>query len=139
MRRKKKAWNPTAFKMIENGLRFKRRVDFPCWHHEHIEKIARLLIEYGKSIEEIGKMETMLNHEKVSLIQWQIQRLNWDASRLTPHDPRERGAAMSTYMNGRTYMTDMNGVDHVQARDDLDEQFEPGPNMRKHRTGARPE
>ena len=139
MRRKKKAWNPTAFKMVNNGLRFFRRLDIPLWHPEHLPKVARLLRECADTLDAIDAMETMLQHEKTFMSQMQIQRVNWDMKRLTPRDPRERGGAQYKYVDGRTYMTDMNGVDHVQARDDLDEQFEPGPNMRKHRTGARPE
>lgn len=128
--RRSKSVNPTTLKMLDGGLRFKRRVDLPCWHHDHIEKVARLLQEYGKLIEEIGNMNSLLNHEKVSLVQSQIQRLNQDAGRLTPHDPRERGAEMLQYVGGRTYLSDMNGVDHVQAREDLDETLYSGPNQR---------
>ena len=131
MRRGKKvADNPTTMKLKDNALRFTRRVDIQCWHHDHIEKIARILEEYGKRIDEIGKLNSMLNHEKVSIVQHQIQMMNWDMKGLTPKDPRERGAEMLTYQNGRTYMTDMNGIDEVSRRDDLDEPLYPGPNMR---------
>ena len=129
--RRTKSINPTTLKMLDGGLRFKRRVDLPCWHHDHIQKLARLLQEYGKLLEEIGNMNSLLNHEKVSLVQSQIQRLNQDAGRLTPHDPRERGSEMLQYVGGRTYLSDMNGVADVQAREDLDEPLFSGPNMRK--------
>lgn len=133
--RQRRTINPTAFKMMNNGLKFRRRVEIPCWHHEHIAKVARIFREYADNIEAIGTLETMLNHEKVSLVQFQIQRMNWDMQELTPHDPRQRGAEQMRYVNGRTYQTNMNGVDHVERREDLDEQFVPGINMRRARSG----
>lgn len=129
--RQRRAINPTTYKMAYLGLKFRRRVEIPCWHHDHIKKVVRLFREYAENIEKIAEMETMLNHEKVSLVQHEIQRMNWAMQRLTPLDPRERGSEQGGYDHqfGSGYLN-TNGFDHVNGRDDLDERLHPGPNMR---------
>lgn len=122
MARRRQKLNPTAFKFHQGALRFKRRVDFPCWHIDHITKSVSLLRETADALEEITHMNAARDADKVWYAQNVIMRLNWDAGRLTPKDPRERGAAQYSYDHqGGSHMVDMNGIKHIEAREDLDE------------------
>jgi hypothetical protein len=122
MARRRQKLNPTAFKFHQGLLRFVRRVDFPCWHIDHIRKIISLLRETADALEEIIGMNAARDADKVYYAQNAIMRLNWDAGRLTPKDPREKGAAQYSYDHqGGSHMVDMNGIKHVEAREDLDE------------------
>ena len=122
MARRRQKLNPTAFKFHQGALRFKRRVDFPCWHIDHITKSVSLLRETADALEEITQMNAARDADKVWYAQNVIMRLNWDAGRLTPKDPRERGAAQYSYDHqGGSHLVDMNGIKHVEAREDLDE------------------
>ena len=122
MARRRQKLNPTALKFHQGLLRFKRRVDFPCWHVDHVRKLVSLLRETADALEEITHMNAARDADKVFYAQNAIMRLNWDASRLTPKDPRERGAAQYSYDHqGGSHLVDMNGIKHVEAREDLDE------------------
>lgn len=122
MARRRQKLNPTAFKFHQGLLRFVRRVDFPCWHIDHIRKIISLLRETADALEEIIGMNAARDADKVYYAQNAIMRLNWDAGRLTPKDPREKGAAQYSYDHqGGSHMVDMNGIKHIEAREDLDE------------------
>lgn len=135
MARRRQKLNPTAFKFHQGALRFKRRVDFPCWHIDHITKSVSLLRETADALEEITQMNAARDADKVWYAQNVIMRLNWDAGRLTPKDPRERGAAQYSYDHqGGSHLVDMNGIKHVEAREDLQE-MDQGPNMRRAHQG----
>lgn len=122
MVKRRQKLNPTAFKFHQGLLRFKRRVDFPCWHVDHVRKLVSLLRETADALEEITHMNAARDADKVFYAQNAIMRLNWDAGRLTPKDPRERGAAQYSYDHqGGSHLVDMNGIKHVEAREDLDE------------------
>ena len=135
MARRRQKLNPTAFKFHQGALRFKRRVDFPCWHIDHITKSVSLLRETADALEEITQMNAARDADKVWYAQNVIMRLNWDAGRLTPKDPRERGAAQYSYDHqGGSHLVDMNGIKHVEAREDLQE-MDQGLNMRRAHQG----
>ena len=122
MAKRRQKLNPTAFKFHQGLLRFKRRVDFPCWHVDHVRKLISLLRETADALEEIMGMNAARDADKVYYAQNAIMRLNWDAGRLTPKDPRARGGAHYSYDHqGGSHMVDMNGIKHVEAREDLDE------------------
>lgn len=122
MAKRRQKLNPTAFKFHQGLLRFKRRVDFPCWHVDHVRKLISLLRETADALEEIMGMNAARDADKVYYAQNAIMRLNWDAGRLTPKDPRERNAAQYSYDHqGGSHIVDMNGIKHVEAREDLDE------------------
>ena len=131
MARRRQKLNPTAFKFHQGLLRFKRRVDFPCWHVDHVRKLVSLLRETADALEEIVGMNAARDADKVYYAQNAIMRLNWDAGRLTPKDPREKGGAQYSYDHrGGPVLRDMNGIQHIEAREDLNEP-ELGSNARR--------
>lgn len=125
---RRKMMNPTA-QMIENGLlRFTRRVDFPMWHPDHPQKVARLLRQAADALDEVerdsrlGKADRLLYHQST------IMRMNYDAQQLKPTNPRERGSAMFVYKGNR--LVDENGLDAARNHPDLEE---PGRKQLRHR------
>ena len=53
MRQRKRKINPTLFLMKNGSLKFKRRVDFPMWHPDHISKVANILREFADRLDAI--------------------------------------------------------------------------------------
>ena len=119
--RNKAAVNPTVLKMRQGLMSFRKRVDIQCWHPEHVRKIPAILREYADKIERISQSNDLLGHDKAVYAQQQISMMNWDFGRMLPKDPRERGASQMGHTGGRTYYVDENGLDELQAREDLDE------------------
>ena len=110
--------NPVVLKMQMGLMKFKRRVDFPMWHHEHISKVASIMREYADRIEAVHGSNSMRNSDKTLYAQQLIQQMNSDVGRITPTDPRERGAERLRYMD-YSGLVDENGFDELNARDDM--------------------
>lgn len=119
---KRRKSNPTVMKMATGVMRFKRRVDIPMWHVDHIQKTANILREYADRIESTLSSNSMRNSDKTLAVQYMIQSMNNDMARMTPKDPRERGAERGGYNHdyGRGYIN-TNGFDELLARDDMDD------------------
>lgn len=118
MKRMKRQKNPVVLKMQMGLMKFKRRVDFPMWHHEHISKVASIMREYADRIEAVHGSNSMRNSDKTLYAQQLIQQMNADVGRITPTDPRERGAEKLRYMD-YSGLVDENGFDELNARDDM--------------------
>jgi len=114
MKRNKLRINPTVAKMAIGVMKFRRRVEIPCWHVDHLRKIVRILREHADRIEAIA------DAYKTSAAQQVILQMNSDMNRMTPTDPRERGAERGGYNHefGRGYLN-TNGFDELLARDDM--------------------
>ena len=122
MRRKQRKINPTVLKMASGVMRFKKRVDIPMWHVDHIKKTANILREYADRIESTLDSNSMRNSDKTLAVQIMIQSMNTDMARMTPKDPRERGAERGGYnQNYNSGYLNTNGFDELLARDDMDD------------------
>lgn len=114
-----KVRNPTL-RLMEMGLmRFKRRVDFPMWHPDHISKVANIMREYADRIEKIHQSNSLRAADKTLCAQRLILEMNAVVQTITPKDPRERGAERLKF--GEYGLIDHNGFDDVKARADLQE------------------
>jgi len=122
MRRKKLRTNPTVVKMAMGLMKFRRRVEIPCWHIDHLRKIVSILREYADRLEAIADANKLRPSDKTSAAQQIILQMNSDMNRMTPTDPRERGAERGGYNHeyGRGYL-DTNGFDELLARDDMND------------------
>ena len=118
MRRKKKI-NPTLRLMEMGMLRFKRRVDFPMWHPDHISKVANILREFADRIEGVHQSNSLRGADKTLHAQHLIMEMNLVVNRITPKDPRERGAEHLEF--GEYGCIDKNGFSSVRARTELEE------------------
>ncbi len=116
MRRRRKSL--TAMRLGAGQMRFKRRMDLPLWHHEHLPKIARILQDAGRRLEDISNSNSLRNADKTLAAQTVIKYASYDAARITPLDPRERGSERLEWTDAGLVNT--NGFDELNARDDLD-------------------
>tara|TARA_R100001480_G_scaffold5937_6_gene13045 strand:+ start:878 stop:1288 length:411 start_codon:yes stop_codon:yes gene_type:complete len=108
----------TVNRLGSGQMRFKRRLDLPMWHQDHLLKVSRILIEAGKRIEKISNESALRNVDKCLTAQTVLKLANIDASRLTPLDPRERGSELGEYTD-RGWVNKA-GHAELNARDDLD-------------------
>ncbi len=126
MNRKRKLLNnPTVEAMRSGLLSFKRRLDIPMWHVDHLNKTITLLEEAVAELKRIRNSNTLRNVDKVTYAQYCIVYLNGSFKNMTPKDPRERGASKMGHY-GRHYMFDANGHDALLNREDLEEPFVRG-------------
>ena len=119
MKQRRRKINPTLFLMKNGSLKFKRRVDFPMWHPDHISKVANILREFADRLDAIHGSNSLRGADKTLYAQNMIMEMNLTAQRISPRDPRERGAERLEYSDYG--LIDTNGFDAVQARDDLQE------------------
>ena len=117
MRRKKRN-NQTVMYMKSGFMTFKRRVDIPMWHQDHIKKAANILREYADRIEAVTGSNSMRNADKTLYAQSLIREMNKDMGRMTPKDPRERGTELLRYTEHHG-LVDERGFDELNARDDM--------------------
>ena len=119
-KRRKILNNPTVEAMRSGLLSFKRRLDIPMWHVDHLNKTITLLEEAVAELKRIRNSNTLRNVDKVTYAQYCIVYLNGSFKKVTPKDPRERGASKIRY-DGRVYSHDANGFDALLEREDLQE------------------
>ena len=117
MRRKTRK-NQTVMYMQSGFMTFKRRVDIPMWHQDHIKKAANILREYADRIEAVTGSNSMRNADKTLYAQSLIREMNKDMGRMTPKDPRERGTELLRYTEHHG-LVDERGFDELNARDDM--------------------
>lgn len=122
MRRNKLKINPTVLKMSMGLMKFRRRVEVPCWHVDHLRKVIRIFREYADRLEAIADANKLKPSDKMSASQQVICQMNLDMQLVTPKDPRERGEERGGYNHGfgRGYLN-TNGFDELLARDDMDD------------------
>ena len=116
--RKHRRQSETVMRLGAGQMRFKRRMDLPLWHQDHLLKVARILQDAGKRIEEISNSNSLRNVDKALAAQSVITLANIDAGRITPLDPRERGSEKLEWRD--TGLVDTSGFDELNARQDLD-------------------
>ena len=116
--RKLKRNKEVVMRMRSGQMRFKRRLDLPMWHQDHLLKISRILVDAGKRIEKISNESALRNVDKCLAAQTILSLANVDASQITPLDPRDRGAELGEYTDQG--WTNKAGHAELNARDDLD-------------------
>ena len=117
--RYKKRPNRTVLNMASGRMKFKRRIDFPLWHHDHQPKVVRLLRECADRIEKINQSNVLRNSDKTLAAQVIISEAQVHASRLSPLDPRERGSELGEYTDQG--WVNKAGFDELNQRTDMDD------------------
>jgi len=122
VRQKRRRSNPTVLKMAMGLMKFRRRVEIPCWHIDHLRKIVSILREHADRIEAIADANKLRPSDKTLAAQQVILQMNSDMNCITPTDPRERGAERGGYNHqyGSGYLN-TNGFDELLARDDMND------------------
>lgn len=109
----------TVLLMRSGRMKFKRRIDLPLWHHDHLPKVVRLLRESADRIEQINQSSVLRNSDKTLAAQVVITQAQHHASNMSPIDPRERGAELGEYTDQG--WTDTHGHEALNQRTDMDD------------------
>ena len=109
--------NETVQLMRWANMRFKRRLDIPMWHVDHLRKSIDALKELTEELERIQNSNSLRHAEKCRYAQDALVMLNIRFRNMLPKDPRERGAEM--LVHGHSGLIDENGYAELNAREDL--------------------
>tara|TARA_B100000530_G_scaffold321921_1_gene256455 strand:- start:4445 stop:4792 length:348 start_codon:yes stop_codon:yes gene_type:complete len=111
--------NRTVLNMRSGRMKFKRRIDIPLWHQDHLPKVVNLLRESADRIEKINQSNELRNSDKTLAAQVVITQAQHHASRMSPLDPRERGAELGEY--GDQGWVTTHGHEALNRRTDMDD------------------
>ena len=109
--------NETVQLMRWANMRFKRRLDIPMWHVDHLRKSIDALKELTEELERIQNSNSLRHAEKCRYAQDALVMLNIRFRNMLPKDPRERGAEM--LVHSHSGLIDENGYEELNAREDL--------------------
>lgn len=119
IRKKRMRMNQTVQYMRQGLMRFKRRLDIPMWHIDHLNKTIEMFEEAVDELKRIRNSNTLRNSDKTMYAQGTLVMMNKKFSIMTPTDPRERGAEHLEYTEQG--LVDRRGEEELLAREDLDE------------------
>lgn len=119
-RNKRRKSNAVIDHMKAGRMRFKRRLDVPMWHIDHLNKSIVVFTELLESLEEIRKGNSTRHADKCMYAQTAITVANGRFAIMGPQDPRSRGAELGEYTDQG--WTDRHGHAELLARDDLNEE-----------------
>jgi hypothetical protein len=119
-RNKRRKSNAVIDHMKAGRMRFKRRLDVPMWHIDHLNKSIVVFTELLESLEEIRKGNSSRHADKCMYAQTALTRANGRFAIMGPQDPRSRGAELGEYTD-QGYV-DRHGHAELLARDDLNEE-----------------
>jgi hypothetical protein len=116
----KRRKNLTVDYMRSGQMRFKRRLDVPMWHIDHLNKTVEILTSLTEELTNLKKNNSFRNADKCMYAQTAISFANGKLASMLPKDPRERGAEMLEYTEQG--LVDHNGHAELLARDDLNQE-----------------
>ena len=120
----KKGYNYTLNNIRKGVMRFKRRLDIPMWHVDHLTKSIEELSALVDELKRIKNSNTLRNADKCLYAQMTVTTANARFATMTPEDPRTRGAEMGGYEGGNGYVN-TNGYKEISEREDLFEGRKP--------------
>lgn len=109
--------NETVQMMRWTNMRFKRRLDVPMWHIDHLRKSITELEELTEELKRINNSNSLRHAEKCRYAQDAFVALNVRFRNMTPKDPRTRGSELLIY--GERGLEDHSGYAELNAREDL--------------------
>ena len=118
--------NQTVQYMRQGLMRFKRRLDIPMWHIDHLNKTIQMFDEGVDELKRIRNSNTLRNSDKAVYAQGVLAMMNKQCAIMTPTDPRERGTEDLEYTDAHG-LIDKRGEKELLAREDLDEPVEWRP------------
>ena len=90
----KKGYNYTLYNIRKGVMRFKRRLDIPMWHVEHLSKSIEELSALVDELKRIKNSNTLRNADKCLYDQLTFPTANARLETMTTEEPRTRGAHM---------------------------------------------
>ena len=125
-RRKRVKMNQTVQYMRQGLMRFKRRLDIPMWHIDHLNKTIEMFEEGVDELKRIRNSNTLRNSDKAMYAQGVLAMMNKQCAIMTPADPRAKGCELLEYTDAHG-LIDKRGEKELLAREDLDEPVEWRP------------
>ena len=117
-RKQKLALNPTVDAMRRGLMTYRRRMDVPMWHIDHLSKAIEIMDELTSELKRIKGSNSLRNVDKCTYAQGSIMYANKRFSTMNPSDPRPRGSEDLVY---DPHLIDRRGHAELQKRDDLKE------------------
>ena len=117
-KRQRIKYNPTVNAMRSGMMRFKRRIDVPMWHIEHLRQVIPVLKSATDELERLERSNSLRNVDKCIYAQSVLMGVNAACNHFKPHDPRHRGTEALVY---DPHLIDTRGHSDLQSRPELDE------------------
>ena len=117
-RKQKLNMNPTLAAMRQGLMNYKRRMDVPMWHRDHLRHAIAVFEGVTDELKRIDGSNSLRDIDKCIYAQGVIVSANKRFAAARPHDPRTRGAEALVY---DPHLIDTNGHDELLARGDLKE------------------
>ena len=112
--------NQTVHNMRTGLMTFKRRLDIPMWHIDHLNKTIEAFDDIADELKRIRNSNTLRNSDKCMYAQSTLTMMSKVFYHMTPKDPRSRGSEQLSYVDGFG-LVDKSGHADLLARDDLAE------------------
>tara|TARA_B110000240_G_C13315855_1_gene374849 strand:+ start:352 stop:768 length:417 start_codon:yes stop_codon:yes gene_type:complete len=116
--KKRVKMNQTVYNMRTGQMTFKRRLDIPMWHIEHLNKTIEAFDEITDELKRIRNSNTLRDSDKTMYAQLSLTMMNKRFYHMLPKDPRSRGSEHFEYVSGFG-LVDKSGHADLLARDDL--------------------
>lgn len=96
-RKQKLSLSPTARAIRGGMMRFKRRLDIPMFHADHIGQAEEILSDAVDELKRLRQSNSIYGSDKLVYAQGVLLRANKMFSNLAPGDPRQRGTEHLVY------------------------------------------
>ncbi|MDT2076002.1 MAG: hypothetical protein RMX26_08450 [Planktomarina sp.] len=110
--------NQTVYNMRSGQMTFKRRLDIPMWHIDHLNKTIEAFDEINDELKRIRNSNTLRDSDKTMYAQLSLTMMNKRFYHMLPKDPRSRGSENLEYVSGFG-LVDKSGHADLLAREDL--------------------
>ncbi len=119
--------NQTVHNMRNGLMTFKRRLDIPMWHIDHLNQAIEAFEEMSDELKRIRNSNTLRNSDKCMYAQGTLTMASKMFYRMLPKDPRHRGAENMTWLDPHGQV-DISGHADLLAREDLNDpvKYNPG-------------
>lgn len=117
-RKQKLSLSPTARAIRGGMMRFKRRLDIPMFHADHIGQAEEILSDAVDELKRLRQSNSIFGTDKLVYAQGALVRANRRFTQLAPSDPRQRGTEHLVYDPG---LKDESGILAVSklTKDDI--------------------
>lgn len=117
-RQQKLNMNPTVAAMRQGLMNYKRRMEVPMWHRDHLRHAITVLEDMTDELKRIDGSNSLRNVDKCIYAQGVIVSAHKRFAAAKPHDPRVRGTEQLVY---DPHLIDVNGHEKLRGREDLKE------------------
>lgn len=118
--------NQTVYNMRTGLMTFKRRLDIPMWHIDHLNKSIEAFEEMANELKRIRNSNTLRHSDQCMYAQATLTMMAKRFHHMMPKDPRSRGSENLEFIDGHG-LVDKSGHAELLAREDLNEPVRINP------------